>query len=135
MATYTKFQPFVEHLGSEIHDFDNDQLVIALSATAPTNTWATLSQVSQIDYTNLSSRNVTTSDWSQTSGTAKLTCADLTLTASGAVATFRWMILFNDTSASDYLIAYWDRGADLSMVSGDDFVVDFDGTNGVLTIA
>ena len=57
------------------------------------------------------------------------------LTASGTVATFRYVVLYNDTSTSDNLIAYWDRGSSVTMADGDTFTCDFDGTNGVLTIA
>lgn len=135
MATFTKFQPFVEALAEKVHNLGSDQLVVALTNTAPNNTYATLSQITQISYTNLSSRNVTTSASSQTSGTYKLVCDDLVLTASGAVATFRYVVLYNDTSASDNLIAYWDRGSTVTMASGDTFTVNFDGTNGVLTVA
>lgn len=135
MATFTKFQPFVEALAEKVHNLGSDQLVIALSNTAPNNTDATLSQITQISYTNLSSRNVTTTSSAQSSGTYKLTLTDLVLTASGAVATFRYVILYNDTSASDNLIAYWDRGSTVTMASGDTFTVNFDDSNGVLTIA
>ena len=134
MATFVKFLPFVENLGSEIHNFDADQLTVALSAGAPTNTWATLAEMTEISYANLSSRDVTTSDWSHTAGVAKLTCADLTLTASGNVATFRYVVLYNNAAAADNLIAYWDKGADVTMTSGDTFLIDFDGSNGVFTI-
>jgi hypothetical protein len=135
MATFVKFQPFVEALAEKSHNLGSDQLVVALSATAPTNTWATLSQVTQVSYTNLSSRNVTTASSAQTSGTYKLTCNDLVLTASGNVATFRYVILYNDTAASDELIGYYDYGSNVTMSNGETFTVDFDGSNGVLTIA
>lgn len=135
MATYVKFQPFVEALAEKVHNLGSDQLVIALTNSAPNATNATLSQLTEISYTNLSSRNVTTSTSAQTSGTYKLVCADLVLTASGAVGPFRYVVLYNDTSASDNLIAYWDYGSSISLASGETFTVDFDGSNGVLTIA
>ena len=135
MATFTKFQPFVEALAEKTHNLGSDQLVVALSASAPTNTWATLSQVTQIAYTNLSSRNIATSSSAQTSGTYKLTLSDLTLTASGSVATFRYIIIYNDTATNDDLIAYYDYGSNVTLASGDQFIIDFDGTNGFLTLA
>jgi hypothetical protein len=135
MATFTKFQPFVEALAEKVHNLGSDQLVVALTNTAPNNTDATLSQITEISYTNLSSRNVTTNTSAQTSGTYKLTLTDLVLTASGSVGPFRYVVLYNDTSASDNLIAYWDRGSTVTMASGDTFTVNFDDSNGVLTIA
>ena len=135
MATFTKFNSFVEAVAEKKHDLGADQLVIALTNTAPVATNAVLGDLTQISYTNLSSRNVTTSASAQASGTYKLTCADLTLTASGAVATFRYAVLYNDTAASDELIGFWDYASGVTMANGETFVVDFDATNGVLTIA
>lgn len=135
MATFTKFQPFVEALAEKVHNLGSDQLVVALTNTAPNNTDATLSQITEISYTNLSSRNVTTGTSAQTSGTYKLTLTDLVLTASGSVGPFRYVVLYNDTSASDNLIAFWDRGSSVTLASGDTFTVNFDDSNGVLTIA
>lgn len=135
MATYTKFQPFVEALAEKVHNLGSDQLTVALTNTAPNATDATLSQITQISYTNLSSRNITTTSSAQTSGTYKLTLTDLVLTASGAVGPFRYIVVYNDTSTSDNLISYADYGSSISLASGDTFTIDFDGTNGFLTIA
>lgn len=135
MATYVKFQPFVEALAEKVHNLGSDQLVVALTNTAPNATDATLSQITQITYTNLSSRNITTTSSAQTTGTYKLTLTDLTLTASGAVGPFRYVVIYNDTSASDNLICYADYGSSLSLANGDTFTIDFDGTNGLLQIA
>lgn len=135
MATFTKFQPFVEALAEKKHNLGSDQLVVALTNTVPVNTNSVLTDITQISYTNLSSRNVTTSSSAQTSGTYKLTLADLVLTASGAVATFRYVVLYNDTATNDDLIGYYDYGSSLTMASGETFTVDFDASTGALTIA
>jgi hypothetical protein len=136
LATFVKFNAFVEALAEKKHNLGSDQLVIALSNSAPTAaTNAVLTDITEISYTNLSSRNVTTASSAQTGGTYKLTCNDLTLTASGAVATFRYVILYNDTATNDDLIAYWDYGSAVTMANLETFLVDFDGSNGVLTLA
>jgi hypothetical protein len=57
------------------------------------------------------------------------------LTASGTVPTFRYVVLYNDTATNDELIAWWDRGTSVDLISTDTFTVDFDPTNGVLQIA
>ncbi len=134
-VTFTKFQPFVENLAEKVFNLGSDTLTVALSATAPTNTWSTLSQVTQIAYTNLSTRAITTASSAQTSGTYKLTLTDLTLTASGAVDTFRYIIIYDDTAASDQLIAYYDNGSNVTLANGDTFLINFDDTNGFLQIA
>lgn len=135
MATFTKFEPFVENLAEGKHNLGSNQLVVALTNTAPTNTFSTLSQVTEISYTNCSSRNVTTSTSAQTAGTYKLVCADLTLTATGTVGPFRYVVLYDDTSASDNLIASYDYGSSITLQSGETFTIDFDASGGVLTIA
>lgn len=138
MATFTKFQPFVEKLAEKAHNLGSDQLVIALTAAAnaPVNTNGVLADLTQISYTNLSSRNITTTSSAQTSGTYKLVLADLVLTASGgAVATFRYVVVYNDTATNDELIAFYDYGSNLTLADGETLTIDFDGSAGFLTIA
>lgn len=137
MASYVKFQPFVEAMAEKAHNLGADQLVVFLTTNAniPTVGMAALSEVTPIAYTNLSSRNLTTSSSAQTSGTYKLVIADLVLTASGAVATFRHVGIYNDTSTTDLLICMFDYGSDVTMASGDTFTLDFHGTNGLLQVA
>lgn len=135
MAAFQKFHAFAEAVAEGAHNLGSDQLVIALTNTAPVETNAVLADLTQITYTNLSSRNVTTASSAQTSGTYKLTCDDLVLTASGSVGPFRYAVLYNDTAASDNLIGFWDYGSSITMANGESFTVDFDAANGVLTLA
>lgn len=135
MATYVKFNSFVEALAEKVHNLGSDQLVVALTNSAPTASNTVLANITQISYTNLSSRNITTASSSQTSGTYKLTVNDLVLTASGAVGPFRYVVIYNDTATNDELICYYDYGSSISLASGDTFTVDFDGSNGLLQIA
>lgn len=137
MASYVKFQPFVEDLAEKVYQLETDALTVALSATAPTNTWRTRSQMTEVSYSNLSARVLTVSSSAQSSGTYKLVIADLILTASGAVATFRYVVIYDDTptSPADPLICYFDYGSDVTLASGETFTLDFDGTNGLLQIA
>lgn len=139
MATFNKHNQFVEDLGKAVHNLATHQLVVALTtnANAPVATNSILGNLTQISYTNLSSRNITTSSAVQTSGTFKLILTDLVLTASGAVATFRWVEIYNDTptSPADPLICYFDHGSDVTLANGETYTLDFDGTNGLLQLA
>lgn len=142
MVAFTKLNGFVEHLAEKVHNLGSDQLVVALSNTAPgsestppTGSTAAciLANVTQVSYTNLSSRNLTTSSSAQSSGTYSLVLTDLVLTASGAVGPFRYVYIYNDTAASDNLIGYYDYGSAVTLASGDTFTIDF-GTE-LLTLA
>lgn len=135
MATYNKFNSFVEAVAEKAHNLGSDTLKIALSNSAPVATNTQLSNITEISYTNLSSRTVTQSASSQSSGTYKLVLNDLVLTASGAVGPFRYVVLYNDTATNDELIGWWDYGSSISLANTDTFTLDFDGTNGVLQIA
>lgn len=140
MASFNKFNQFVEDLAKGVHNFTDDTtctLTVALTAAAnaPVNTNSTLSNLTQISYTNLSSRVITGVTAEQTSGTVTFTANDLVLTASGSVATFRYVVLYNDdpTSPADPLIGWYDYGSDVTLSSGETFTIDF--TGGFATLA
>ncbi len=138
MAVFQKFNSFVEALAEKVHNLGSDTLTVALcaSANAPVATNTQLSNLTQISYTNLSSRVLTTATSSQTSGTYKLVINDLTLTASGgAVAPFRYVVIYNDTATNDELIGWYDYGSDLTLANGESLTLDFDATNGLLQLA
>ena len=137
MATYNKINSFVEAMAEKSHNLGADALTRALTtnANAPVATNTILANLTQIAYTNLSSRALTISSSSQSSGTYKLVLADLVLTASGAVATFRHVAMYNDTATSDELISWWDYGADVTLANTETFTFDADASAGVLTIA
>ena len=138
MAIFNKHQAFVENLAEKVHNLQADALTLYLTNTAPTVANSILTDITQIAYTNLSSRVLTVSASVQTSGTYKLTINDITLTASGGpAATFRYVGIYNDTPTSpvDPLIGWYDYGAAITLADGESLLVDFDGTNGVLTIA
>lgn len=129
MATYNKFQQTVEDLAEGVYTCSTDQFIVALctNANAPVATNSVLADLTQIAYTNLSSRNLTTSSSGQTSGTFTQLFADLVLTASGAVATFRHVVIYDDTptSPADPLLCWYDYGSDLTLASGETLTLDF----------
>lgn len=136
MATFNRVYSLVLALGKGVHDFSTHTLKVALTNTAPSQSNTQLSDITQISYTNLSSRTLTTTSWSQTSGVAKLVLADLALTASGgSVAAFRYIVIYNDTATNDELIGWYDKGSSITLADGDQLNIDFDGTNGVLQIS
>lgn len=138
MATYNKFNSFVEAIAEKVHNLGSDTLKVALTNTAPVATNTQLSNITQIANGNgytTGGTATTISDSSQTSGTYKLTITDVVFTATGGtMATFRYVVLYNDTATNDELIAWWDYGTGVSLAVGETFTVDFDASNGVLQI-
>lgn len=135
MATFNKFNAFVEALAEKVHNLGSDQLTIALTNTLPTSSNSVLADITEITYTNLSSRNLTTSASSQTGGVYKLVVNDLTLTASGSVGPFRYVVVYNSTAASGNLICWFDYGSSLTLANGESLTIDFDAANGLLQLS
>ena len=128
MATYTKFQCFVEDLAEKKHNLANDTLKVAFSnaSNVPSASAAVkLADITTIAATNLGDVTLTVSSSSQTAGTYKLVVTDKTLTASGAVPAFRYVIIYNDTAANKELICFFDYGSEVTLASGDTFKLDF----------
>jgi len=137
MAAFNRFNSFLEAMAEKVHNLQSDSFVLALTATAnaPVATNTQLSNLTQISYTNLSSRALTVSSSSNSSGTYKWVLADITLSASGgAVAAFQYVVIYNDTATNKELVGWYDYGSALTLANGESLTVDFDGTNGVFTI-
>ena len=138
MATYNKFRQFVEDLAHQVHNLGSDQLMVALTNVAPVNTNEVLAELTQISYTNCSTRNITTTSSTQTGGTYKLTLTDLTLTAGGGtVGAFQYVVIYNDASVApaDPLIGWYDYASSITLADGETFLINFDDANGYLQIA
>lgn len=127
MAAANKFQSWVEFM-AEGANVGSDQFAIALTNTAPVATNSVIADITQISYTNLSSRLVTTTSATQTSGTLNVVFANLTLTASGSVGPLRYVVLFDDTLASDPLVMWWDYGSSFTMSNGETLLINFTGS-------
>jgi hypothetical protein len=139
MATFNKFNSFVEALAEKVHKLDTDVLKVALSNSVPVATNTVLANITQIangnGYTTGGAQALQVSS-QQTSGTYKLVLNDVTFTATpGSIGPFQYVVLYNDTATNDELIGWYDYGTALTVTAGNSFTVDFDVTNGVLTIA
>lgn len=136
-SSLTKFHPFAEAMPEKKHNLGSDSLIVWLSNTAPAQANAVLTDITQISYTNMSSRAVTTSSSSQTAGTYSLILADLTLTMTGGASpTFRYVGIYNDTATNDDLVAgYYDYGAGgVTLADGESLVIDLNAA-GLFTLA
>ena len=129
MVAATKFHQVVEDKEEGVYTSSTDQFTVALCthANIPVVTNTVLANLTEIAYTNLSTQNITTSSSGQTSGTFTQLFTDLVLTASGAVATFRHVVIYNNTptSPANPLVFWFDYGSDLTLASGETLTLDW----------
>jgi hypothetical protein len=145
MASWNKLNGFVEHLAQGVHNLNTGAIKVALSNTAPGSegtpptgaaSACILANVTQIAYTNLSSRSFASVSATQTSGTLHLAAADLVLTSTGGTTgPFRYVYVWNDTptSPADPLIGYWDYGSAITLNDGETLTIDL--PSDILTLA
>lgn len=128
-STYNKFQDFSEQLSKGVHNFGTHTFKVALTNTAPVATNTILSDITQVAAGNgyTTGGNTTTITVSETSGTTTVSGTEVVFTATGAMGTFRYAVLYNDSATSplDALIAWFDYGSAISLTSGETFTVRF----------
>lgn len=133
MASFVKYECLSEDIANEEHDFfgTNDTLKIALTNSAPNvATHRVLSDITEISAGNgyTAGGHDVQNDGTRSGGTTTVTGVDVTITASGGdIGPFRYGVLYNDTSATDALIGYWDRGASITLTgaNGDSVTWNF----------
>ena len=141
MATYNKFQDFVEQILKAVHDLDGTHTIkVFLTNTAPAASDTVFDPGGAHPppaAANGYATATTTPTLSESSGTAKLVLSDVTFTASsGQIGPFRYVGVYNDTAVSDNLVGgYYDYGSSLTLEDTETFTVDFHATNGFFTIA
>ena len=134
MASFNKISSFVADVANGVHNLSTGVLKVALTNVAPTASSVNLASITEISYTNCSSRDVTTISSTQTTGLYKLLLTDLVLTASGTVGPFRYIVLYNDTAASKQLLGWYDYGSAITLSTGDSFTIDFSSANGLIQL-
>lgn len=128
MATYVKFQDFVEALALGQHNCNTDTFKVYLSNTTP----STLADADKTDLAEITNENGYTAPVdienaaSESGGTLTVTAVSKTITASGGtVGPFRYVVVYNDTHVTDGLICYWDYDSEVILQAGESFTVQF----------
>lgn len=145
MASFVKYENFVEDLSQKVHDLFGtggstaDTLKVMLSNAAPN---AATHKV-RADSTEISAANgysaggtTATNVGTRSGGTVTVAGTDIVFTAAGGtIGPFRYAILYNDTptSPADPLIGYWDYGSAITLNDTETFTVDFGAS--IFTIA
>jgi len=132
MATYVKYQNAIEYMMDAAFNFSSDAFKIALTNAAPNVATHTV----RADITELGTAGgytsggatVTVTGHAESGGTFTFagTAASPTWTATAAgIGPFRYVVLYDDTHASDGLIAYWDYGSSITLADTETFTVTF----------
>ena len=132
MAAYNKFQDFSEQLVRGTHNFASNVFKVYLTNDTPSAS----ADAVKADLAEISAGNgytaggaTTTITISETTGTTTVSGTQASWTATGSVGPFRYAVLYNDTSASDNLVAWWDYGSSVTLANGESFTVKFSGTD------
>lgn len=132
MATYNKFQDFIEQVFLAKHNFDGSTHVfkVALSNSTPAATNTILANITQISGTNgyTTGGTATTIAESETTGTLTVTGTQVVFTASGgSMGPFQYVVLYNDTQTSpaDALVSWWDHGSAVTLNDTETYTVKF----------
>jgi len=141
MASFVKFNKFLEALAEGGVNLGSDTLKFALTNTAPTAASDTgflpgsshPPPAAANGYTT-GGHTATIAGSSESGGTYTLACTtDVTITATaGGIGPFRYVLLYDDTAANDQLIGYWDYGSSITLNEGESFTIDV--TASLLTI-
>jgi hypothetical protein len=139
MAAFFKFNQFVEDRGKGVHNLSTGALKVYLTNATPDAALdavkADLAEITAGNGYTAGGHTVANQAYEQTSGTAKLTGDDITITAAGgSIGPFRYAVLYNDTpiSPADPLIGAWDYSSALTLLDGESLLIDFNATNGLL---
>lgn len=141
MATFNKFQDFSEQLIRGVHDWDAHTFKVYLTNAAPSASLDTI----KTDLAEIAAGNgytaggtATTISVSETSGTTTVSGTQVVFTAAGgAIGPFQYVVLYNDTSASDNLVGWWDYGTALTLNDTESLTVKFSNASpgAILTLA
>ncbi len=134
MATFTKFEPFVEHLCNKLIDAfgTTDTWKAVIHTDAPVvATDASVSDLTQIAGNNGYTTGGADISFNSTrsGGTVTATATDVVWTAVtgnlGSSTTGRYISIYDDTSTGDYLLCSYDYGATFTVAVGESITLDF----------
>jgi hypothetical protein len=134
MATYTKYNTYIENQWNKLIDAfgTTDTWKAVIHTDAPTvatdNGLADLTQIGGSNGYTTGGTDITFNS-TRSGATVTATAVDVVWTASGgnlgASTTGRYVSAYDDTSASDNLLASWDYGSTFTVADGETFTLDF----------
>lgn len=135
-VSLTKYTCFKTDLGLKVHNLNTDTVKAALTNATPNAAHTVFDPVTN-HAAPVAANGYTAGGHDTTNlfSAGKMTGTDIVITATaGGIGPFRYIILYNDTASNDELIGYYDYGSSITLNEGETLTIDFDGTNGILTI-
>ena len=134
MATYTKYENFIENLCNKLVDYFGAtevwKAVIHTDApvVATDNVLGDLTQIAGNNGYTTDGTDITFNS-TRSGGTVTATAVDVVWTASGgnlgSSTTGRYISYYDSTPATKYLAASWDYGATFTVATGETLTLDF----------
>ena len=128
MASFNKFESFVGELGFGTHQLHaaGHTLKIFLTNEQPLAADTVKADMAEITNEHGYAPADIQNDYTETAGVGTLTGVDVVFTAAGgSFGPFQFVVLYNDTAASDELIGWWDYGSAITCLVGETFTTDF----------
>lgn len=141
MPAFNPFNVFREDLAKGVHHFNSDTFKVALSNVAPNPDNTVLANISQIANGGgylAGGYQLDGISVSRTGGqpVVNILGNEEAVTATGgAIAAFRYLIVYNDTATGDPLIGWIDQGESRSYQTDEQFRLRFNPTLGLMTIS
>ena len=129
MATYNKFQGFVGYLGLAAVNLNTDVFKVYLTANTPSasadDVLADLAEFAGGTGYTAGGADVQNT-YSEATGTGTFAGTDVVWTAGASDwAAFRYVVMYDDTHASNVLCNWWDYASELTLTNGETFTVNF----------
>src|SRR6185369_11731996 len=134
MASYTKYENFIENLANKVVDCfgttDTWKAVIHTDApvVATDNVLGDLTQIAGNNGYTTDGTDITFNS-TRSGGTVTATAVDVVWTASGgnlgSSTTGRYFIIYDDTSTGNWAICYYDYGSTFTVATGETMTLDF----------
>lgn len=137
--TFNFFDSAAADFGNGVISCSGGGIKFALTNTAPNASDSQLSDITQIAYTNITGavagKGLTPTGVTAAGNPFKFDHDDTDVAATGPVATFRYVVWYDDNATNDELIGWVDYGAGLTLADTEKLIVRPNASNGVFGIS
>ena len=122
MTTGTKFNQFVEDMGSGVMNLASDTIKVMLTNTLPVVTNHVYSDISGTELANgngysTGGGSLSGVSYTNSGGLSTLTANAFTWTSgAGNMGPFRYVVMYDSTPGTKTLIGWWDYGSSVTLV-------------------